>query len=225
MASLEKLVVDLRQRKNQASKLRLKAEKQLKEVKSLERRSSSGLVSLDKKIESEREDSSDFSEIITQKSSQLESIKRLVTAAEERLEREKEALTETEQQIEFAESPEEKQFAQARLNLINGHIEELKFEIKSREKTAKKIAEELEKNTEEKSKISSKIKKQSQSKPGLKQTMISSHKDAEKLAKELEKLQKSEESAKKSLEKALTKLKDQQAKKRTPSPKKASKHS
>ena len=99
MASLEKLVVKLRQRKNEASKLRLRAEKQLKEVKSLERRSSSGLVSLDRKIESEREDSTDVSGILTQKTSQLESIQRLIAAAEERLSREKEALSDTEQQL------------------------------------------------------------------------------------------------------------------------------
>ena len=168
MASLEKLVVKLRQRKNEASKLRLRAEKQLKEVKSLERRSSSGLVSLDRKIESEREDSTDVSGILTQKTSQLESIQRLIAAAEERLSREKEALSDTEQQLEFAENEEEKQFAQSRLNSIKGHIEELEYEIKSRQKTAKKISEDVAKNTEIKSKITSKIKKQAQNKLQIK---------------------------------------------------------
>ena len=54
MASLEKLVLKLRKRKQEASKLRLKTERQLKELRSTEKRSSSGLVSLDRKIESER---------------------------------------------------------------------------------------------------------------------------------------------------------------------------
>ena len=102
MASFEKLVLNLRQRKKDVSKLRLKAEKQLKESRSIERRSSSGLVSLDKKIELEKEDSSDVSDILTQKTSQLESIQRLVTAAEERINQEKEALVEAEQRVEFA---------------------------------------------------------------------------------------------------------------------------
>ena len=53
MASLEKLVVQLRQRKQDATKLRKRAEKQLKEVLSTERRSASGLHSIDKKIELE----------------------------------------------------------------------------------------------------------------------------------------------------------------------------
>ena len=87
-------------------------------------------------------------------------------------------------------------------------IQELEFEIKSRQKTAKKIADEVAKNTEIKSKITSKIKKQSQSKPSLKETLTTSHKDAEKLSKELEKRLKSEGVAKRSLDKALAKLKD-----------------
>jgi len=153
LASFEKLVLKLRQRKQDVSKLRLKAEKQLKESRSIERRSSSGLVFLDKKIESEKEDSSEVSNILTQKNSQLESIHRLVTAAEERLNREKEALTDTEQEIEFAENLEEKQSAETRLNSIKSNIGELEFEIKSRQKTAKKIAEEVATNTEIKSKI------------------------------------------------------------------------
>ena len=92
MASLEKLVVQLRQKKQEATKLRKKAEKQLKEVRSAERRSSSGLNTIDRKIESEREDISDVSTVLTQKTSQLESIERLVSAAQERLGREKEAI-------------------------------------------------------------------------------------------------------------------------------------
>ena len=107
MVSLEKLVVQLRQKKQVATKLRKKAEKQLKEVRSIERRSSSGLNSIDRKIESEREDISDTSDILTRKTSQLESIERLVVAAEERLVREKEAIELVEQELEFSDNPEE----------------------------------------------------------------------------------------------------------------------
>ena len=214
MASLEKLVLTLRKRKQEASKLRLKTERQLKELRSTERRSFSGLVSLDRKIESEREDSSDVSDILTQKNAQLESIERLVAAAEERLNREKEALTEAEQQVEFAENPEEKQYAETRLRSIKAHIEEIEFEINSRKKTAKKITDQVEKNTETKSKITSKIKKQSQSKPSLKETHTLSHKEAQKIAQELERRTKTEEIAQKSLGKVLTKLQDKQTKKK-----------
>ena len=107
MASLERLVVQLRQKKQDATKLRKKAEKKLNETRTIERRSSSGLNSIDRKIEFEREDVSDTSDILTRKNSQLESIGRLVAAAEERLTRVKEAIGQTEQEIEFSENPEE----------------------------------------------------------------------------------------------------------------------
>ena len=77
LATLENLVIQLRQKKNQATRIRKKTEKQLKEIRSLEKRSSSGLNSVDKKIESEREDVSDISSVLNQKTSQLESIQRL----------------------------------------------------------------------------------------------------------------------------------------------------
>jgi len=50
LASLEKLVIQLRQKKQEATKLRKKAEEQVKEFRSAEKRSSSGLQSIDKKL-------------------------------------------------------------------------------------------------------------------------------------------------------------------------------
>jgi chromosome segregation ATPase len=220
LASLEKLVLKLRQKKQETSKLRSKAEKQLKDLRSIERRSSSGLVSLDKKIELEQEDSSDVSDLLIQKTSQLESIQRLVTAAEEYLNREKEELLEAEQQLEFAENHEEKKNAEFRVKSIKTHIEDLEFEIKSRQKTAKKITGQVEINAEIKSKITSKIKKQSQSKPSLRDSMISSHKDAKKFENKLEKSLRAETTAKKSLGKAVEKLKVLQEKMRKAAAKK-----
>jgi len=85
LASLEKLVIQLRQKKQEATKLRKKAEEQVKEFRSAEKRSSSGLQSIDKKIESEKEESTDVSTVLTRKNSQLESIGRLIAAAEQRL--------------------------------------------------------------------------------------------------------------------------------------------
>ena len=65
MVSLEKVVVQLRQKKQDATNLRKKAEKQLKEIRSVQRRSSSGLHSKDRKLESKREDVCATSDIIT----------------------------------------------------------------------------------------------------------------------------------------------------------------
>src|SRR3970040_453830 len=134
LASLEKLIVKLRQKKQAATNLRKKTEKQLQQVRSLERKSSSGLNSIDRKIESEKEDTTDISGILNQKTSQLESIERLVVAAHEHLNREKDALNDAEQKLEFATNIEEKQYAQLQLNTIHDLIQELEFEIKNREK-------------------------------------------------------------------------------------------
>ena len=70
MASIERLVVQLRQKKQESTKLRKKAEKHLQEALAVERRSSLGLNSIDRKIEFEREDVSDTSEILIRKTSQ-----------------------------------------------------------------------------------------------------------------------------------------------------------
>jgi len=175
LTSLEKQVVQLRQKKNETTNLRKKAEKQLKDTRIIERRSSSGLISVDRKIESEREDVSDVSSVLIRKISQLESIERLVIAAEERLSREKELIEQTEQEIEFSENPEEKQNAEARLRSLNDRIQELIFEIKSRQKTGKKISDDIDKFSDIKSHITSKIQKQFKSKPSLRETKNSNY--------------------------------------------------
>ena len=220
LASLEKIVVELRQKKSEATKLRKKAEEQLKQVRSTGRRSVSGLNSIDKKIESEQEDVSDVSGILVQKNSQLESIERLVQAAEERLTREKDEIEQTKQEIEFSENPEEKQYAESRLRSLLEHVEELVSEIKSRKKTAKKITTDAAQYSDIKSKINTKIQTQSKTKPTLRETISSSHKTAEKLVKELDKRIKVEESTKKLLDRSLTKLKELLAKKKTAAKKK-----
>jgi len=208
LASLEKLIIQLRQKKQDAAKLRQKTEILIKEASSAERRSSSGLHSIDKKIESEREESSDVSTVLLRKNSQLESIGRLIDTAEERLNQEKETIEQTKQEIEFADSPEEKQNAEARLRSLNDHVQELVSEIKSRQKTAKKISDDVTNYSDIKSKIGSKIQKQTKSKPSLRETKSTSHKSIQILTKELEKQTKAEESTKKSLDAALSKFQE-----------------
>ncbi|MEK6866957.1 MAG: ATPase V, partial [Thermoproteota archaeon] len=222
MASLEKLMITLRQKKQEATNLRKKAERQLQQVRSLEKRSSSGLNSIDRKIESEKEDVTDVSGVLNQKTSQLESIERLIVAAHERLNREKEALSEAEQELEFAKNLEEEQSVKARLSIIHDRIQELEFEIKNREKTAKKIGDDVAKYHEIKSKISTTIQKQSKSKPSLRETLSASHKAAEKFVRELEQKTRAEESAAKALEKVTSNFQALLAKKRKPSQKRKS---
>ena len=225
LASLEKLVFQLRQKKHDATKLRKKVEKQLKDTRSIERRSFSGLNSVDKKIEFEREDISDVSTVLTQKTSQLESLQRLISAAQERLINEKELVEQIEQEIEFSENPEEKQSTEDRLRSILNHIKELNFEIKNREKTVKKISNDIAAYSNVKTNIATKIQKQSKSKPTLRETMKSSHDAAEKFVKELERRTNAEESAKKALEKVSSKFKELLIKKRKAAKKKLARKS
>jgi len=221
LTSLEQLVVKLRQKKQEATKIRQKTEDRLKSARASEKRSLSGLQTVDKKIESEREESSDVSTVLTQKNSQLESIGRLIAMAEERLVKEKEAIEQIEQEIEFADNPEEKQNAEARLHSLNNHIEELNSEIKIRQKTADKISNDIANYSNIQSKISSTIQKQTSSKPTLRETKITNHKTVQKLAAELSRHVKSEKSITKSLENTLLKLKT--AAKRKPAKKTAAK--
>jgi chromosome segregation ATPase len=223
LASVEKLVIQLRQKRNKKTSLRKKAEKQLKDVLSVEKRSSSGLTSVDRKIESEREAVSDVSTVLTQKTSQLESISRLLVSAEERLTKEKESIEQTEQEIEFSESPEEKQNAESRLRFLNDYVQDLIFEIKSRQKTAKKISDDVSKFSTIKSNISSKIQKQTKSKPSLREIKTTSHKTAQKFVKELEMRTRAEESAKNALDKVSKKLQEFLANKRKAAKKKVAK--
>ena len=210
LVSLEKLVIQLRQKKQEATKLRKISEDKVKEFSSAEKRSFSGLQSIDKKIESEREESSDVSTVLLRKNSQLESIGRLIATAEDRLVKEKEEIEQTEQELEFAENSLEKENAEARLRSLNDHVNELVEEIKNRQKTAKKISDDVTNFSDVQSKIVSKIKKQTNSKPSLRESKVTSHKAAQKFVKELDRRIKAEESAQKLLEKASSKLKLQE---------------
>ena len=181
MASLEKTVIELRRKKKEATKLKQNAETQLKQLQSIEKRSATGLQKMIKQIESKKEDVSDVSENLTRKNAQVESIQRLVSTAEDRVNSEKEIIDQTEQEIEFAETPEEKQNAEDRLRSLNDHIQELISEIKDRQKTLKKITEQVSTFDDIKSKIATQIKKQTKSKPSFRTTISSSHHTAAKV--------------------------------------------
>ena len=56
MESLEQTVIQLRQKKKETTQSKQNAENELRKLKSIEKRSSTGLHNVDKKIESEKED-------------------------------------------------------------------------------------------------------------------------------------------------------------------------
>ncbi len=214
MGTLVRLAEKLEEKKSQAGKLKRKTERELKKSKFLQRVSVSGLSSIERKIDWGRENLSDVSGILSQKLAQQESVQRLLLAAEERLNREKEAKQQTEEEIEFADSTDEKESAQARLHSILNRINEISFEIKQRKKMTKKVIDAIEEFKKSKSKISNKIHKEIQEKPELQKLIKKSKKSSVSLAKQFVSKTKQEETAKKYLKKVKLKLEEFKAKRR-----------
>ena len=125
MVSLARKAVLLQQRKQEAAKLRRKGERDFQKTQSLANRSVSGLVSLQRRIDSSKEQLEDVSGVLTQRMAQQDSIQRLIANAQENLRRENEEKEQAEQEVSFSDSDEEKHQAEARLRIINERIDEL----------------------------------------------------------------------------------------------------
>lgn len=214
MASLLRRASQLQRQKLEVLKLKRKSTREFEKAKFLAKKSTSGLVTIQRKIESSREELGDVSGVLTQRLAQQESILRLVAAAEERLKHEKDAKEQTEQELEFAESVEEKQHAQARIRTISDRIDELIEEIKQRNKMAKKVVLAIEDFQKSKSHLSTKIQKQTHSKPALQKLLKKSKKASIRLAKQIVSKTRQEESTKKGLAKINKKLAELAAKRR-----------
>ena len=210
----------LQLRKQEAAKLRKKGEREFQKAKSQTQRSVSGLLSLQRRIDSSKEQLDDVSGILTQRMAQQESIQRLIANAQESLRRENEAKEQAEQEVDFAESDEEKHQAIARFRIISERINELGEEIKQRSKTAKKISQGIEDYHKSSTKLTSKIQKQTHSKPDLQKLIKTGRKTTNRLAKQIERKAKQEESAKLNLSKISKKLSELASKRRKISAKK-----
>ena len=219
MASLARKAVLLQQRRHEASKLRRKDEREFLKTKSLANRSVSGLVSLQRRIDSSKEQLEDVSGILTQRMAQQESIQRLIANAQEALGRENEAKEQAEQDVSFADSDEEKHQAIARLRIITDRIDELGEEIKQRIKTSNKISQGIEDYKKSSTKLSTKIKTQTHSKPDLQKLIKTNRKNSVRLSKQIQRKAKQEESAKLNLSKISKKLSSLASKKRKTSTK------
>ena len=144
MVSLTRKAVLLQKRKHQAALLRRQGEREFKKAQFIANRSASGLVSLQRRIDSSKEELEDVSGNLNRKTAQEESIQRLISSAEDKLRREEEAKNQTEQEIEIADTEEEKKRAISRLKIISESIDELQEEIKQRNRTFIKVAESIE---------------------------------------------------------------------------------
>jgi len=181
MASIRRLVQLTRKSKFDAAKQRRQAEKKLKESVSIQRKSTSGLSSLQRRLEAFHENIDQVSSLLVQRLAQKDSIQRLKATAETRLQDEQDPKERAEQEVEFADSVEEKENALSHLKIINDRILELKAEIKERISTERKLSKTIEEYTKLKSKLLSQSRNQSKNKPTLLEMAQSSKKKSEKL--------------------------------------------
>ena len=208
MASLAKLADKLKQKKLEASKIRRKNERMLKEAKSLNRRSSSGLHTLERKLEDTREKMGEINVEFNQILARKESLERLIKAAHDRLVAENSAKEQAEIDLENADSDDARQAASERLAQINEKIQELKSEIKQRESAAQKLVDVIEEQKRSKSKTSVRIHKQAHAIPTLVTLIKKSRTTAEQLQKKLAASEKREAAITGTLEKITKKLEE-----------------
>ena len=219
MTSLTRLASKLQKKKAEATKLRKQSEKKFAQIRKLSRKSSSGLSSLQRRLENTHEKLDDVSFHLHQRTAQQESIMRLISAAQERLKYEKDLKDQTEQELEFANSNEEKQQIKERLQTIVDRINELTAEIRQRNAMAKKTTNAIDEYKSSKSRISNQVRKQAQAKPVLVNLVKSTKKTATRLATQLENREKREKAVKSTIEKISKTI----AKSRKSKPRKKSK--
>jgi len=213
MTSLSDLVKSYKNKKIEATKRKRQAENKLKSIISLKRRSSSGLVSLERRKEGTTSKKEDIAQILNQYLAQRDSIQRLKISAEERLRQEQEARDQSQQQSEYAE-PEEKARSLERLKIANDKIAELESEIKQRnhgEERLVKIIADLEK---QKTKNDGELRTQTHSKPSLLEQLKSSTKQEERLRPHVQSLIKHEGKINSDLSKIIQRLELAKAAKR-----------
>ena len=166
MTSLVAIAKSYKTKKAEVTKLRRKGQNKLKEVLSQKRRSSSGLVSLERKKEATARQRDHVIQLLTQSLAQRESLARLKTAAEERLRQEQDAKDQTKQQSEYG-GPEEKAASVERLKLIDDKISELRAQIRERELAEARLVSTIENYEKEKAQLDKKLRKQIHEKPSL----------------------------------------------------------
>lgn len=221
MASLAKLVEKIKRQKLEATKLRRQSERKLKEAKSLARRSSSGLHSIQRKLEDTREKLGEINAEFTQILARKESLERLIKIANDRLAQEMEAKEQAQIDLENAASDEAKQAATERLAQITEKIQELKSEIKQREQSSQKLVQVIENQKKTKTKTNQQIHKQIQTKPTLVTLIKKGTTDMAKLRRRVDLTARKEAALSKHLQQATEKLEQLLAKKRRESAKKA----
>ncbi|MDE1829246.1 MAG: hypothetical protein KGI25_02875 [Thaumarchaeota archaeon] len=213
MASLEALTKSYRAKKAEVAKLRRKSENNLKKTLSLKRRSSSGLISLERKKETLERQLTHIVQLLNQYNAQKESIARLKIAAEERLKHEMDAQDSLKQQIDYG-APEEKTSLQERLRFIDEKISELRVGMKEREAAEARLEKQIADLEKERAKLGAQIKSQVHVKPVLVQQLRSSEKEESVLRPKVQSLIKRESQTSEALKSIEKKLADALAQRR-----------
>ena len=220
MVSVRRILKVSQTAKIDASRRRRQTERKLKESLSLSRRSTSGLGSLQRRLESFHENTDEITNLLNQRLAQRDSVGRLKTADEERLNQEKDAKTSAEQELEFADSAEEKASARSRLDVIIERISELQAEIRQRALAEKKLAKPIEELSTRKARLMKQTRKSSQNKPDLLDLVKSSRRSSVQLRDQVGRIIKQEQNAARRLVQVTEKLKELQRKKRRTAKKK-----
>ena len=214
MKSISKRVLHLQQKKIRTSKIRNKTLQSLKTAKSLYRKSTSTINSIQRRASKIRFQLDEISNILQHSLAQKESIQRLKINAEERLKQEKERKKQIEQEFSSATSYTKDQL-EFTLDTISDQINEIRNEIRQRNSTAKKVQKIIEESNTKKSRLSGQIKRALQSKPQLVKIMNKTKKNMVKLEKRLPSLMKTEKNVKKNFSRINTIMKKQAKKKKT----------
>ena len=219
MATLVSTAKKLTKQKLELSKIRRSSEKEFKKAKAASRKYSSSLTSLQKRVNSSREQAEDLGQILNQKIAQIESVQRLKNAAIEKLGLETQSKEQLEGESDFANTDEEKHSIESRLQIILSTIDDIKSEIKQRTSMEKKLQQSIDEYNKSKSTISSKIKKNLESKPTLVKMVKTSKNKVEVTAKKFNSSKSRENSAKNRLVKISSELSEILKKKAKAKPK------
>ena len=208
MNSISKRVLQLKQKKIRSAKTRNKTLRALKTVKSLRKKSTSAVNSIQRRMSKIRSELDEMSNRLQHSLAQKESIQRLKINAEQRLKQEKERKKQVEQEISSA-MDEAKDQLEFTLDTISDQINEIRNEIRRRNSTAKKVDKIIEEYNTKKSRLSGQIKRALQSKPQLVKIMNKSKKNAAKLEKRLPSLIKTEKNIQKNFSRINSIIKEQ----------------
>ena len=214
MKSISKRLAQLQQTKTRTAKIRSKTLRSLKSAKTLYRKSTSTINSMQRRVSKIRSELDEVSNTLQHSLAQKESIQRLQIYTEERLSQEKERKKEIEKEFSSVTSDARDQL-EFTLDTISDQINEIRNEIRQRNSTARKVEKIIGECNTKKSKLCSQIKRASKSKPRIIKIINESKKNIAKLEKRLPSLIKTGENVQKNLSKINSIIREEMKRKKT----------